>query len=155
MNCDNIKIMVCEYIDGELPKGKEAILFTHLSGCSECRDEFKQQNLIKHEVQIHQREVTDKLEKRVFETIKSKRKTFAQKFITRQSPVYFNYMLGGIIIIIALLSFFQIGSLRADLDDFKGKYSLSLGEQNELMQKINSLLINQSPVKVRAVVNEL
>jgi predicted anti-sigma-YlaC factor YlaD len=140
MNCENIKIMIYEYLDGELPKEKEAFLFTHLSACAECRDEFKQQNLIKTEVQIHQKEVSDKFEKRVFDSLKSSKQTFVQKFVTRQSPVYFNYMLGGVIIIIVLLSFLQIGSLRADLNDFKGKYEAALFEYKFQSNRINAIM---------------
>lgn len=95
MTCDDIRIMIYEYLDGELPKEKEAFLFIHLSNCVECREEFKQQNLIKHEVHIHQKEVSGRFEKRVFDSVKSSNKTFMKNYITRQSPVYFNYMLGG------------------------------------------------------------
>ena len=140
MTCDDIRIMIYEYLDGELPKEKEAFLFIHLSNCVECREEFKQQNQIKHEVHIHQKEVSGRFEKRVFDSVKSSNKTFMKNYITRQSPVYFNYMLGGVIIIIVLMSFFQIGSLRTDLNDFKGKYEAALFEYKFQTNRTNSVI---------------
>lgn len=140
MNCEEIKIMIYEYLDGELPKGKEAFLFTHMAGCSDCREEFKQQSLIKNEVQINRKDVPVNFENRVFDSIKSNNKTFIQKYVTKQIPVYFNYMLGGIIIIIVLLSFLQIGSLRADLNDFKGKYEAALFEYKFQSNRLSTIM---------------
>ncbi len=148
MNCGDIKIMIFEYLDSELNKEKEAMLFTHLSACAECRDEFKLQNLIKHEVQIHQKEVTGNFEKRVFETIKHKRKTLAQKYFTRQSPVYFNYMLGGVIIIIVLLSFLQIGSLRTDLNGFQERYENTLLQMQNQTRQWNAIINSVPAVRI-------
>jgi predicted anti-sigma-YlaC factor YlaD len=132
--------MIQEYLDGDLQKEKEAFLFTHLSSCPECREEFKQQNLIKTEVQIHQKEVSGKFEQRLFDSLKSSNHTFIQRYITRRSPVYFSYMLGGVIIAVILLSILQIGSLRADLNDFKGKYEAALFEYKAQTNKMNSII---------------
>jgi len=118
--------MIFEYLDGELPGEKEALLFTHLASCSKCRDEFKQQSLLKNEVQIHQKEVSDKFEKRVFDSIKSENNSFINRIVSKKVPAYFSYMLGGIIIIAVLLSLIQVGSLRTDLNNFKWKYELTL-----------------------------
>lgn len=46
MICEDYKIMIQDFTDRELEKGKEIILFTHLSSCEECRDYMKNLNLL-------------------------------------------------------------------------------------------------------------
>ena len=76
MNCDNIKMMISDYLDTELPKGEEGFLFTHLATCSDCREDFKQQQLIQHEVKVNQKEVSEKFEERVVDSIELRKKSF-------------------------------------------------------------------------------
>lgn len=140
MNCDEIKLMISEYLDGELVKEKEAFLFTHLSSCGECREEFKIQNSIQHQTKLHQREVTDRFEKRLFSTIENRNKTFAHRWITKPTPVYINYLLGVIVIAITLFSFLQTTSLRNELYAFQLRYENSLQQINyQSMQMYNMM----------------
>jgi len=144
MNCDEIKLMISEYLDNELPKQKEVFLFTHLSSCTNCREEFKQQDQIQHEVKIHQKEVSDKFEQRIYKSIQNREKTSAQRWITKPTPIFINYLLAIVIVLITIFSFYQLGSLRYDLNNFQERYESALNRIQFQTQQIN-LMMNSMP----------
>lgn len=140
MNCHDIKLMISEYLDGELSNEKESFLFTHLSSCGDCREEFKIQNSIQHQTKINQKEVSGDFEKKLFAEIEKQEKTFAHRFITKPTPVYINYLLGLIVIAITLFSFMQTASLRNELYAFQLRYETSLEQINyQSMQMYNMM----------------
>lgn len=140
MNCDDIRIMISDYIDYELPKEEEGFLFTHLAACSECCEEFKRQNQIQHEVKIHQKDVSEKFEKRIFSSIQGKNKSFTQKWITKPTPAYINYILGIVILVITVFSFIQVSALRYDLHSFQDKYANSVKQIQSKTEQIYFLM---------------
>lgn len=144
MSCDNIKMMISDYIDNELPKGEEGFLFTHLANCSDCREEFKIQNQMQHEVKVNQKEVSGKFEERIFNSVRERKQTFARRWITKPTPVYVNYVLGIMIIVITLFSFLQLSSLRYDLNSFQERYESAIDRVQFQTQQIN-LMMNSIP----------
>jgi len=154
MNCDDIKLMISEYLDDELPKGKDIILFTHLSGCPECREEFKHQNLIQHTVKLNRHEVSGRLEQRIFNSIQNEKK-ISVKWIARPVPAYVNYILGLIIVLITLFSFLQVSSLRYDLNDIRARYDTAIDriqyqsrQMDLIMNNVPAIRITGQPVKI-------
>jgi len=140
MNCEDIKLMISEYLDGELIKEKESFLFTHLSSCVDCRDEFKLQNTIQHQTKINQKEVSGSFERNLFAEIEKQEKTFAHRFITKPTPVYINYLLALLVVAITLFSFIQTASLRNELYAFQMRYETSLQQINyQSMQMYNMM----------------
>jgi hypothetical protein len=123
-------MMISVYIDNELPKEQEGFLFTHLASCCECREEFKAQTKIEHEIKINQKEVNGKFEKKLFDSIRERKTAFSESWITKQTPVYLNYLLGAVIIVIMLFSFLQVASLRRDLNLFQERYEASIRQMN-------------------------
>ncbi|MCU7513787.1 MAG: hypothetical protein HF300_14575 [Ignavibacteria bacterium] len=148
MNCDDIKMMISEYLDNELPKEKDGILFTHLSSCSECREEFKSQNIIQHQVKLHKKQVPDRLEERVFNSIKQRQNQPSQTWLTRPMPVYVNYLLGIVIILIALFSYMQISALRYDLNNFQDRYDTAIERIQIQSQQMNLMMNNMPAVRI-------
>ncbi len=144
MNCDDIKLMISEYIDNELTKEKEAFLFTHLSSCTDCREEYKIQNSIQHEVKINLKDVGERFEQRVFDSIQKKELPLIKRWITKPTPAYINYVLGFAIIMITLFSFLQFSSLRGDLKGFQEKYEAAFEKIQFQTQQIN-LMMNSMP----------
>lgn len=151
MNCDDIKLMISEYLDGELVKEKEAFLFTHLSACGDCREEFKIQNSIQHQTKINQREVSDRFEKKLFSTIENRNKTFAHRWITKPTPVYINYLLGIIVIAITLFSFLQTASLRNELYAFQMRYENSLQQINYQAMQMYNMMNSLPAVEIQPI----
>lgn len=144
MNCNDINLMISEYLDNELTKEKEIFLFTHLSTCHDCREEFKLQNTIQHEIQINQKAVSNSFEEKVFSSIRYKKEPITWRWITKQTPAYVNYVLGIIIIVITLISFLQFSSVKGDLNNLEDKYENALEKILYQTQQIN-LMINNMP----------
>lgn len=142
MNCENILMMISLYLDNELPKEQEAFLFTHLSSCPKCREEFKQQNLIQHEIKINKKKVPEKLEERIFNSVKKKQTPSFQNLLTRPIPVYFSYLLGVVLIVIVLFSYLQISALRHDLNNFQDRYDSALQRIQLQTQQMNLMMSN-------------
>jgi predicted anti-sigma-YlaC factor YlaD len=149
MNCDNIKMMISDYLDNELPKEKEGFLFTHLSTCSDCREEFKQLQLIQHEVKVNQKEVGEKFEKRMFGSLSGRKMSFSQRWITKPTPVYVNYALGLVIIVITLFSFLQLSSLKYDLNIFQLRYEASLQQMNYQASQMYLMMNSMPAVEIK------
>jgi predicted anti-sigma-YlaC factor YlaD len=148
MNCVEIKLTISEYLDNELSKEKEIVFFTHISGCPDCREEFKHQNLIQHTIKLHQHEVTSRLEQKIFNSLKQEKKSSIYKWIALPVPVYINCILGMVIIIIALFSFLQLSALRNDLSDIRAKYHTALEGIQYQSQQMDLLMSNMPAVKI-------
>lgn len=149
MNCDNIKMMISDYIDNELPKGEEGFLFTHIASCSDCRGEFKIQNQIQHEVKVNQKEVSAKFEEKIYRSVQVRQTTFAQRWLAKPTPVYVNYVLGVVIIAITLFSFLQLSSLRYDLNSFRQRYEASLQQMNYQASQMYLMMNSMPAVEIK------
>jgi predicted anti-sigma-YlaC factor YlaD len=141
--------MISAYIDNELPKGEEGFLFTHLANCGDCREEFKAQALIDHEVKINQKEVSENFEARIFNSVRERKNTFAQRWITKPTPVYVNYLLSAVILLIMLFSFIQISSLRQDLNLFQARYEASLRQMNYQASQMYLMMNSMPAVEIK------
>ena len=148
MNCNDIHIMIYEYLDNELTQEKEGVLFTHISTCLSCRQEFKVQSKIQNEVALHMKKVPAKLEERIFESIENR--SAATQIIrhTRSVPVYLNFALGIIIIAFALFSFFQISSLKNDVNTFREGYQIAMERMQYQTQQMSLYMNNMPAVQV-------
>jgi len=148
MNCDGIKLMISEYLDDALLKEKEVLLFTHISICANCREEFKQQNLIQHTVKINQRDVPGRLEDRIFDSIRHGENKQQYRWFAKPVPAYINIILGIVLVIIVLFSYLQVSSLRYDLNDIKVRYDTALERIQYQSQQMNLLMNNAPAVKI-------
>jgi predicted anti-sigma-YlaC factor YlaD len=146
MNCDDIKIMIYEYLDGELPKEKEAFLFTHMANCVKCREEFKQQNLIKHTVQINQKEVSVKFEERLFKAVAgTKMKSMAPvSGIGIKTRV--SYAVAVLLLVTSIILFSEGAGYKQQLQNV----SYRIEEQNKLIKALfNSIPFDENAVNVQ------
>ncbi len=148
MNCNDINLMISEYLDNELTKEKEVLLFTHLSTCHECREEFKQQNTIQQEVKLHQKEVGVSFEERIFSSIRYQKESTTRRWITKQAPAYINYVLGIVIIVITLISFFQFRSIKGDLNYLEVRYENALERILYQTHQINLMMNNMPAIQI-------
>lgn len=148
MSCNDIKIMINEYLDNELPKGKDGVLFTHLSTCSECRDEFRQQNLIQHELMLHKLKVPDSLEERIFNSIKQRNRVSPSVMLAKPIPVYISYILGIVILTLMIFSYFQISALRYEVNIFQDNYESAMERIQIQTQQMNLIMNNMPAVQI-------
>lgn len=140
--------MISEYLDNELPKGKEGVMFTHLSICQECREEFRQQNLIQHSIKAGMKKVPEKLEEHIYQSIRSKDRKPAGTVFIRPVPAYVSYILSIVILVLMLFSYLQINALRYDLHSFQGRYDNALERIQIQSQQMNIMMSNMPAVKI-------
>jgi predicted anti-sigma-YlaC factor YlaD len=138
--------MISEYLDNELTKEKEAFLFTHLSSCDECREEFKQQNLIQHEVKINQKEVNEKFEQRVFDSIIKREKHKTSTIFTKRVFASVPYAVSIILLIVSIYLFTQSANYLQQLQQVSSK----IEEQDKLIKVLfNSIPVDENAINVQ------
>ena len=157
-----IEYQISRFIDNDLTDNEQIELFAFMKENKEAREilqdylKINREAYAKYNAEIPGLSISggikqkEKTETKIVpkETLSNHTKSYMkkgeniiiQKYIKRRSPVYFNYILGGMIIIIVLLSFLQIGSIRTDLNDFKGKYEAALFEYKFQSNRLNDII---------------
>ncbi len=138
MSCDKNKEMIQAYHDNELEKGKEAYLFTHLSGCEDCRNYFKSLNLIS--ANIPKEEFPVELENRIFKAIGSKEAGKENKFFRR---VFVRAVSYAVVLFLAAASLF----LYSQTKDYK-RIVEDMSQQIHTQAQTIDLLYNTLPPTV-------
>lgn len=142
------ELLISRYLDNDLNDQEQVELFSFLKEEKETRallHEYMKINKEAYEVyniQMSNTQTDSGIKKPIVKPQIAGAKAGGHTLLTRRRPAYINYMLGGIIIIIVLLSFLQVGSLRADLNDFKGKYNAALFEYRYHAERFNALIKN-------------
>jgi predicted anti-sigma-YlaC factor YlaD len=143
MNCEKYQMLIQEFHDGELEKGKEPLIFTHLSQCSDCRDFMKGLNQLNLFAQEDIKEFPAQLDEKIMRAIEKKEINYNKNLFTKKIPAYISYALGIIIILIGLYLFNSINTYQKELHETV----LSMKEQNQQLQ----LIMNSLPeVQVRS-----
>jgi hypothetical protein len=153
MNTEEIKLMADEFLDGELEKNKEPILFTHLSLDEEAREYFKSLNSIKSVVNSTIEEFPDSLDSRILHSITStNRKNF---FFTVKNnvPAFLSYTLAVLFFVVSLIFYFETVNYRSILE----QKNMQVIQQTQMIELLmNSLPMTEvtasypNPVKVEA-----
>jgi len=136
MNCENYQILIQSFVDGELEKEKEGIIFTHLSQCQDCREFMKGINLLNSTAQQEIKEFPLALDEKIMRTIEKRELHGHANVFTFRMPAYVSYALGIIIIFLGLYLFDTTKEYRSEMREAVN----TMKEQNQQMQQImNSL----------------
>ncbi len=136
MNCENYQILIQSFLDGELEKEKEGIVFTHLSQCQDCREFMKGINLLNSAAQTEIKEYPLSLDERIMRTIEKRETHKHNNIFTFRMPAYVSYALGIIIILLGLYLFDTTKEYRSEMREAVN----TMKEQNQQIQQImNSL----------------
>lgn len=153
MNTEEIKLMTDEFLDGELDKNKEPILFTHLSLDDEAREYFKSLNSIKSVIESTIEEFPESLDSRILYSITSTNKRNIFFTVKSNIPALLSYTLSVLLLVVSLLFYFQTVSYRDNLD----KKIEQVDQKNQMIELLmNSLPLTEitasyaNPVKVEA-----
>jgi predicted anti-sigma-YlaC factor YlaD len=146
MSCDKNKEMIGEYYDGELEKGSEAYVFTHLAECAECREYFKSLSLITSAIQ--KEEFPADLEERIFGAINRKESGTRTKLFKRFFvPV--SYAVTILLIILSVILFNRITDYKYQIDSV----TRQVQAQNQTIELLfNSLPAAQVDAKIKNAV---
>ncbi|MCX6150673.1 MAG: hypothetical protein NTX22_09135 [Ignavibacteriales bacterium] len=136
MDCEKYQLLIQEFHDGELEKGKEPLIFTHLSLCTECRDFMKGLNQLNLFAQEEIKEFPSSLDEKIMRAIEKKETYNNTNIFMRRTPAYVSYALGVIVILLGLYLFNSTKEYQGDLREAVS----IMKEQNQQMQLImNSL----------------
>jgi predicted anti-sigma-YlaC factor YlaD len=136
MDCEKYQMLIQEFHDGELEKGKEPLIFTHLSQCSECRDFMKGLNQLNLFAQEEVKEFPERLDEKIYRSIERADSKVNTNIFMKKIPAYISYALGVIIILIGYYLFNSINIYQKELHET----ALTMKEQRQQLQLImNSL----------------
>ncbi len=102
MRTEELKRLINEYLDGELEKGKEALLFTELSLNEEAREYFKSSNMINAATKETIENFPDSLEERILFSLTEEDEKQTSFFIGRGMPAFISYSFAALLLIVSL-----------------------------------------------------
>jgi hypothetical protein len=137
MNTEEIKIMTDEFLDGELEKNKEPILFTHLSLDDDAREYFKSLNSIKSVVESTIEEFPESLDSRILYSITATNKRNIFFTVKNNIPALLSYTLAILLIVVSVAFYSQTLDYRETLD----KKIEQVDQKNQMIE----LLMNSLP----------
>lgn len=153
MNCQNINNLIHDYFDNELSTEQESFLFTHLAQCEGCKSNFKALNRVQIEFRKEESEFPERLEERIYNTIRNKEHRLATNSPGKRLPTYLIYGYGVLVTIISVFMTYQFFNLKEETLDYKGILESTI-TQIDVQKRQISMLINKMPtVKVRASVD--
>lgn len=145
MECGKYKELLQLYHDNELEKGTESVLFAHLSVCGECRDYFRNINLISANLAVE--DFPDELDDRILYSVKEKTAKRKGRFLGSQLFPAFSYAAAVLLLIISVILF-----LRSDR--FKSEIEYANREIHTQNRTIELLYNSLPPAEVSADVNK-
>ena len=137
MNTEDIKLMADEFLDGELDKNKEPILFTHLSLDEEARDYFKSLNSIKSVMDSTIEEFPESLDSRILYSINSTNKRNIFFTVRNNIPALLSYTLTVVLLVVSVVFYSQTLDYKKTIDQKV--------EQVDQKNQMIELLMNSLP----------
>lgn len=140
MNSDQIKQMADLFLDDELEKEKESLLFTQLSLNEEAREYFKKLHALKTSVELDEKEFPIHLEENIFNSISKKEFKKERKPVIKK--VFANIAYGFTIVLIVLTVF-----LLSKLNEYDNRVN-QITKQIQFQNQTIELLYNSLPAAV-------
>jgi predicted anti-sigma-YlaC factor YlaD len=129
-------MLIQSFLDGELEKEKEGIVFTHLSTCQDCREFMKGINLLNSTAQEEIKEFPLSLDESIMLAIEKRETHKHSNIFTFRIPAYVSYALGVVIILLGLYLFDTTREYRSEMREAVN----TMKEQNQQIQLIMNCL---------------
>ncbi len=144
MNTEELKNLIQLYLDGELEKNKEPLLFAALSQDEEARDYFKSMNLLKNALEETEKEFPQELEERIFYSLKKEEVKNKNSFFNLPVTRIISY---SVAIILIVINIYLLGRINSYSDKVNAVQTV-VQNQNQMIE----LLFNSFPAtEVKAV----
>jgi len=138
---EKIFIMIDSYIDGELNRSDEDLLFEQLALNPDARDYLRKVNLVNNQTRLTGAEFPASLERNILHGISSK-----PAFRVSRNTRLAGYFSAGISIILLLLSVF----LLSQVTDYRAEINIALSRMQKQDQMIEALYNSYPPAEVHA-----
>ncbi len=149
MTTEQINMMIDSYFDGELEKGKEPILFTHLSLNEECRDYFKALNKIRNEISETVEDFPLELEERILYSAASAEKKWFRFPVVNNFPALVSYAAIIILLTLSIFLFSQSIHYKATLE----AKTEQISNQNQLIELFYNAMLPSVDVQAKLTGN--
>lgn len=138
MNNLECMLMIEQFLDGELEKGKEKLLFERLAFDEECREYFRNINTLKNITMETKDDFPDELEFRIFNSIKKKEEKKKFKLLQGSWVSVFAYAFSFALLILCLYFY-------SEAREYKTQREILIQNIYNQDQEINELLFNTTP----------
>ncbi|MFA6598962.1 MAG: anti-sigma factor [Ignavibacteriaceae bacterium] len=146
MKCDDYQLLIHDFLENELDKENQKLLFAHLSECENCAKYLTTTVSINSVIAEDKNFFPASLDERIFEEIPEEKASIFTNFFAVKLPAYFAYALVAIVL---LLSFTLLSEVNKYKDELH-QTSVQLKEQKRTVE----LLFNSLPtVEVHPVSN--
>ncbi len=138
---ENIFIMIDSYIDGELNRSDEDILFEQLAVNPDARDYLRKVNYVNSQSRMSSVEFAPSLERNILNHID-------QRSVSRVTPAVklTGYFAAGISVILLIVSLFLLG----EVSDYRTEINTALNRMEEQNQMIEALYNSYPAAEVHA-----
>lgn len=138
---DEIYLLIDSYIDGELNRKEEDILFEQLALNSDARDYFRRVNLIRNQTKSFTEEFPSSLEKIIVSKVR-RHTSFMHSYGSRIT----GYIVAGISVMLLIISLFLLSEISGYRDEINSAVS-QMNKQNEIIEALYNSL---PPTVIRA-----
>jgi predicted anti-sigma-YlaC factor YlaD len=144
MKCNDYQLCIHEFLENELKKENQKLLFSHLGECEACRNYFSTAALLNSTIVEDKNLFPESLDEEIYSNLPKEKSFTFEGFFTIKVPAYLAYVLVAIVI---LLSFTMLNEVNHYKDELH-QTSLQLNEQKRTVELLfNSL----PPVEVHPV----
>jgi hypothetical protein len=133
---NEIENLINLYFDGELEKGREAYLFTVLSGNEEARSYFKQMHSIKSNIQFTIEEFPAKLDENILRSVGKSKTGRTFKYIDKKIFDAVVYTAAVVLIVLSIFFYSKSEEYKVQFFDL----TREVKKQNEQLQLIMNAL---------------
>lgn len=143
MSSNKITELINLYFDGELDKGREALLFTELSQSVEGREYFKQLSRIKTSIDESLEDFPEELDERILRSVSRTSEKKSSFFTGQRIFASVSYAVAIVLIVLSGYLFMKVSTYQEKVD--------TLSQQMNFQTKTIQVLFNSLPkVEVRA-----
>jgi len=146
MICKDYQLCIHEFLENELKKEDQKLLFSHLGECEVCRDYFSTASTIRQTIVEDKNLFPASLDEEIYLQLPKKKSFAFEDFFSVKIPAYFAYVLLAMVILLSLTLFNEVNQYKNELH----QTALQLKEQKRTVE----LLFNSLPaVEVHPVSN--
>ncbi len=146
MKCNDYQMCIHDFLENELEKENQKLLFAHLSECEECRNYFSTAAIINHAVVEDKNLFPVSLDEEIFSKLPKEKSFVFERFFAVKIPAYFAYVL---IVVVILLGF----SLLNEVNKYRNELQQTSAQLKEQSKTIELLYNSLPPVEVHPVSN--
>jgi predicted anti-sigma-YlaC factor YlaD len=146
MNCKDYQLCIHEFLENELIKEDQKLLFSHLGECEVCRDYFSAAALLNSAIVEEKNLFPESLDEEILSKLPKEKSFTFKSFFTVKVPAYLAYVLIAIVIVLSFTLLNEVNKYKTELQ----QTSAQLKEQTKTMELLfNSL----PPVEVHPVLS--